>query len=150
MVARRERLQGLRILVVEDEALVLMEIEDMLRELGCAIVGPVSTVATALTAIGENELDGALLDMNLRGEHILPVTEKLLARGVPFLLVTGYATYSGNAPTLKDAPRLTKPFSLRSLGAAMTEQFAGHKQKVAGPVGDPPPQPPLLAPQLRS
>lgn len=135
MEARPEKLHGLRILVVEDEALVLMEIEDMLRELGCEIVGPVSTVATALAAIGENELDGALLDMNLRGEHILPAAEKLLARGVPFLLVTGYASCSGNAPTLKDAPRLTKPFSLQSLGAAMTEQFARHKQKVRGPVG---------------
>src|SRR5512134_2519786 len=116
MEARPEKLHGLRILVVEDEALVLMEIEDMLRELGCESVGPVSSVATALAAIGENELDGSLLDMNLRGEHILPAAEKLLARGVPFLLVTGYAICSGNAPTLKDAPRLTKPFSLQSLG----------------------------------
>ena len=46
MEARPEKLHGLRILVVEDEALVLMEFEDMLRELGCEIVGPVSTVAT--------------------------------------------------------------------------------------------------------
>ena len=127
MKARPEKLHGLRILVVEDETLVLMEIEDMLRELGCEIVGPASTVATALSAIGENELDGALLDMNLRGEHILPVAEKLMALGVPFLLVTGYAIRAGITPALDDAPRLTKPFSLQSLGAAMTEQFARHK-----------------------
>lgn len=106
-----------------------MMIEDMLHELGCTIVGPVSTVATAVAAIQENELDGALLDMNLRGEHILPAAETLLARGVPFLLVTGYVN-ADNAPTLHDAPRLTKPFNLQGLGAAMTEQFARHRQKV--------------------
>jgi CheY-like chemotaxis protein len=133
MKARPQSLHGLRILVVEDEALVLMELEDMLQDFGCEIVGPVSTVAAALTAIGENELDGALLDMNLRGEHILPVAEKLLARRVPFLLVTGYAVCSGNAPTLDDAPRLTKPFSLKSRRAAMTELFAPHQQSALGP-----------------
>ena len=106
----------------------------MLHELGCEIVGPVSSVATALAAIGENELDGALLDMNLRGEHVLPAAEKLMARGVPFLLDTGYALSSSNAPTLKDVPRLTKPFTLQSLGAAMTQQFASPEQKVRGPV----------------
>ncbi|HSP25448.1 MAG TPA: response regulator, partial [Saliniramus sp.] len=72
------------------------------------------------------------LDMNLRGEHILPVAEALMARGVPFLLVTGYAGSSGSAPALDDAPRLTKPFSLQGLQAAMTEQFAPHEQKAKG------------------
>lgn len=134
MKTRPKSLEGLRILVVEDEALVLMELEDMLQEIGCEIVGQVSTVAAALAAIEENELDGVLLDMNLRGEHILPVAEKLLARRVPFLLVTGYAICSGNAPTLDNAPRLTKPFSLKSLRAAMTEQFASHEQIALGPM----------------
>ena len=118
-----EKLHGLRILVAEDETLVLMEIEDMLRELGCEIVGPASTVAAALVAVEESALDGALLDMNLHGERILPAIKKLLAQGVPFLLVTGYAGDTGDEPELKDAPRLTKPFSLQSLGAAMTKAF---------------------------
>jgi CheY-like chemotaxis protein len=123
MTPSLEKLRGLRILVAEDETLVLMEIEDMLRDLGCEIVGPVSTVAAALVAIEEPGLDGALLDMNLHGERILPAIKKLLARGVPFLLVTGYAGGTSDEPALKDAPRLTKPFSLQSLGAAMTEAF---------------------------
>lgn len=119
-----EKLRGLRILVAEDETLVLIEIEDMLREFGCEIVGPASTVAASLVAIEETALDGALLDMNLRGERILPAIKKLLAQRVPFLLVTGYAGAIGDEPELKDAPRLTKPFSLQSLGAAMIEAFA--------------------------
>lgn len=119
-----EKLQGLRILVAEDEPLVLMEIEDMLRELECEIVGPASTVKAAVAAICQNDLDGALLDMNLRGERVAPAAEELLARGVPFLLVTGYASRAGDEPALKDAPRLHKPFSLHSLGAAMSNAFA--------------------------
>jgi len=126
MKARAEALQGLRILVVEDEALIVMEMEDMLTELGCQVVGPVSTVEKALALIGEAEVDGALLDMNLRGEHVLPAAEKLMARNVPFLLVTGYDIRSGNAPALNDAPRLSKPFSLQSLSAAMTDRFVPH------------------------
>ena len=118
-----EKLQGLRILVAEDETLVLMEIEDMLGEFGCEIVGPVSTVGAAVAAIRHNDLDGALLDMNLRGERIVPAAEELLARGVLFILCTGYAGAAGDEPALKDAPRLTKPFSLQSLGAAMAEAF---------------------------
>ena len=117
------KLKGLRILVAEDEMLVLMELEDMLRELGCEVVGPVSTVAAALTAIEESGLDGALLDMNLHGEQILPAVEKLQAQSIPFLLVTGYAGSNGDEPALRHAPRLTKPFSLQGLGAAMTETF---------------------------
>ena len=119
-----EKLHGLRILVAEDETLVLMEIEDMLRELECEIVGPVSTVGAAVSTVRQNDLDGALLDMNLRGERIAPAAEELVARGVPFLLVTGYASRAGDEPALKNAPRLTKPFSLLRLGAAMSDAFS--------------------------
>lgn len=118
-----KKLHGLRILVAEDETLVLMEIEDMLRDLECEIVGPVSTVEAAVAAIRQHDLDGALLDMNLHGKHIAPAAEQLLARDVPFLLVTGYASRAGDGPALKEAPRLQKPFSLHSLGTAMSAAF---------------------------
>ena len=118
-----EKLQGLRILVAEDEALVLMDIENMLHDFGCRIVGPVATVEAALTAIRENDLDGALLDMSLHGERITPAAEVLLARGIPFLLCTGYGRESGDEAAIRDAPRLTKPFSMESLRTAMGEAF---------------------------
>jgi CheY-like chemotaxis protein len=100
-----------------------MELEHMLQSLGCDVVGSASSVPNALAVIGKCKLDGALLDMNLRGEGILPVAEKLLEKGVPFLLVTGYASSTGDHTLLKDAPRLNKPFSIRSLGAAMLGAF---------------------------
>ncbi len=125
-----EKLRGLRILVAEDDALILMDIEEMLREIGCKIVGPVSTVAAALAAIEENELDGALLDMNLHGERISPAADELLARGVQFILCTGYSSNTKDKAAIQNAPRLTKPFNLKTLRAAMNEAF-GHSLDAA-------------------
>jgi CheY-like chemotaxis protein len=119
-----DKLQGLRILVAEDEALILIEIEDMLREIGCEVVGPVATVNAALAAIRGNDLDGALLDMSLHGERITPAAEELLARGVRFILCTGYGREAGDEAVIRDAPRLTKPFNAGNLRAAMYEAFA--------------------------
>lgn len=118
-----ENLRGLCILVAEDDALILMDIEAMLNEIGCKIVGPVSTVAAALAAIEQNELDGALLDMNLHGERIAPAADDLLARGVQFILCTGYSRNSKDEAAIQNAPRLTKPFNFQTLRAAMNEVF---------------------------
>ena len=119
-----EKLQGLRILVAEDEALILMELEDMLRDLGCEIVGPVATVDEALLAIRQNHIDGALLDMSLHGERITPAAEELRARGVRYVLCTGYVRSADDEAAIRDAPRLTKPFTLEGLRSAITDVFA--------------------------
>jgi CheY-like chemotaxis protein len=123
MERRRESLTGLRILVAEDETFIVMDIEDMLRDLQCEIVGPASTVEAAVAAIREIPIDGALLDLNLHGQTILPAAEELARRAIPFLLVTGYASRHGDISALRDAPRLKKPFGLDELRAAMHEVF---------------------------
>jgi DNA-binding NarL/FixJ family response regulator len=64
MDTRRDALAGLRILVVEDEFLVAMLVEEMLQNLRCEIVGPVSTLEEAVATVRQNRLDGALLDVN--------------------------------------------------------------------------------------
>ena len=117
------KLEGLRILIAEDEALILMEIEDMLLEMKCRIVGPAATVDATLEAIRENEIDGALLDMSLHGKHITPAADALVARGVPFVLCTGYAREDGDEAAIRNAPRLTKPFTMQTLRAAMDDAF---------------------------
>lgn len=118
-----KELQGLRILVAEDELLVLMVLENMLREIGCEIVGPVATVEAALEAISHGGIDGALLDMNLHGGRITPAVEELVAQGIPFLLCTGYGRNPCEEPVIRDAPRLTKPFRLDDLHAALSATF---------------------------
>ncbi len=77
-------------MVVEDESLVSMLIEDLLIDQGCHVVGPFSTVDAALMAARDADLQLAVLDVNLHGERVYPVAEALEARGIPFLLLSGY------------------------------------------------------------
>lgn len=79
-----------RVLVVEDEALVAMLIEELLEDCGCSVVGPCSSVATALKAATTEAVDLAVLDVNLRGEKVYPVAEALSERHIPFLFLSGY------------------------------------------------------------
>jgi CheY-like chemotaxis protein len=79
-----------RILVVEDEVLISMFLEDVLDDLGALVVGPVTNLKDGLGAIQGESLDGAILDLNLGGEHTYPIADALTARGVPFVFITGY------------------------------------------------------------
>jgi DNA-binding response OmpR family regulator len=125
MDARSDALAGLRILVVEDEMLVAMLIEQMLQELRCDVIGPVSTVEDAIAAVRTQRLDGALLDMNLHGKSSSLAADELLDRAVPFLLVTGYVSSDRDLAVLKTAPRLKKPFDMDDLRDRMLEVFVG-------------------------
>lgn len=83
-------LSGLRVLIVEDEPLLQLELADMLEEWGCQIAGTAGRVGTALQIADEAEFDVALLDVNLAGENVDPVVRELERRGTPFLFLTGY------------------------------------------------------------
>jgi PAS domain S-box-containing protein len=85
---------GPRVMVVEDEALVAMVLGDHLTELGFSVVGPHSRVADAIAAIKGEDIDAAVLDVNLGGELVYPVADLLATRGVPFIFVTGYGLES--------------------------------------------------------
>jgi CheY-like chemotaxis protein len=105
----RSRLAGLRLLVLEDEALVAMLIEDTLRDLGCVVIGPAGTVAHALDLVAQETINLALLDVNLGGERSYAVAEALAARGTPFVFVTGYGA-TGVDKRYRRVPVLQKPF----------------------------------------
>lgn len=114
-------LKGKRILVVEDEALIAVMVEDMLTEMGSMVVGPAATIEQALALARAENLDGAVLDVNVRGERIDPVADALAARGVPVLFATGYGEVrlaSGAAATVIDKP-YTQEKLARGLAAAM-------------------------------
>ena len=113
---------GLEILVVEDEALVLMSLEDMLAEFGCVVAGTASSVSDALSAIMTSDgLDAAILDVNLLdGEKVYPVADILAERGVPLVFSTAFA----GADILDRYPQgrlLKKPYTPEALAEMLIE-----------------------------
>ena len=108
----------LRILIVEDEMLVAMNIEDMLLDLGHEVAGLASRLEPALSLAQEANFDGAMLDVNLAGEPSFPVAQILRERGIPFLFATGYGI-KGIVEEYRAAPVLQKPFRAADLGQAL-------------------------------
>lgn len=115
-------LSGLRILVVEDEFLVALEIERMLLDFNCDVVGPVADLEIALELAQEEPIDGAVLDVNVGGRKIDPVAFALAERGIPFILSTGY-TSEGITAALRARPRLNKPFGDLQMAELMADVF---------------------------
>jgi CheY-like chemotaxis protein len=108
----------LRVLVVEDEMLVAMNIEDMLLDLGHEVAGLAGRLLPALTLAREAEFDAAMLDVNLAGETSFPVADILLERSIPFLFATGYGL-QGIEESYRGHPVLQKPFRTADLGVAL-------------------------------
>ncbi len=114
-------LHGKRVLIVEDEALIALALMNAIRDMGCVVVGPASTVGAALDLARQNPPDLAVLDVNLAGAGSAPVAEALRSIGVPFVYCTGYAEQALQiAPELR-AAMLTKPIDPCALEAALRE-----------------------------
>ncbi len=97
-----------RVLVVEDEALLALEIAHVLSEAGFNVIGSARAVAQALSLIEETGCDVAVLDVNLGGETSEPVAWRLLARGTPFVALSGYSR-AQHPPVFSSAPAFAKP-----------------------------------------
>ena len=111
---------GLVVLVVEDEFLIAMDLEAMLTEHGWRVLGPAATVSMALSLLEDGEMpDVALLDVNLRGETVVPVAEVLRERGVPIVLASAYDHADSMADVLAGSPNIGKPTRERHLLATL-------------------------------
>jgi CheY-like chemotaxis protein len=120
-------LDGLRVLIVEDELVIAMELENLLRGLGCIVLGPAPTVGAALRTLAAERPDVAVLDVNLEGERVTPVAEALREQGVPFVLVTGYGSERLHEEALQDAAYVRKPVEAHLLARALAEALARHE-----------------------
>jgi CheY-like chemotaxis protein len=113
-----------RIIVVEDEAMIAMMLEDMLEDLGCEVAASFGDLPSALSWLSRcgDEIDGALLDVNLAGETVFPVADLLYAKGKPFGFITSYTA----VPQARSyhAKVLNKPVDSRDLGA-LVKSFSG-------------------------
>lgn len=103
-----------RVLVVEDEPLIGMDIEDAVKELGHEVVGPIAELGEAVDLAANTALECAILDINIRGGRSYPVADMLLKRGLPVLLLTGYGAQS-LPQRLREVVRLAKPFTAEQL-----------------------------------
>ena len=121
------RLDGFRILVVEDTVLLADAISDQLRSHGCTVIGPAGRLERALKLARSETLDGVLLDLNLAGEFSFPVAAELSKRGVPFIILTGYESLSIVPPEFRSAPRLQKPFYPEHLTDLIAQTFSKQK-----------------------
>lgn len=108
-------LAGKHVLLVEDQALIAMDVEDALRQLGATAVASAPTVQSAATEIDRRVPDCAVLDINLSGETSLSVAESLLSHGVPFIFATGYRENAMIPDRLAHVPIVRKPISPAAL-----------------------------------
>src|ERR1700730_18734955 len=134
-------LSRLRILVVEDEGLIALNLERMLHHFGCEVIGPISEIGHIIDAVRKHCPDGALLDVNLRGRKVFDVLPELTSFGVPFVLISGYDDPTLFPAAFRDLPRIAKPFDESATahsGAfdpANVKELAEHvKAKFAGKV----------------
>jgi DNA-binding response OmpR family regulator len=113
-------LTGCRVLLVEDDALIAMDVEGSLRDFGCGVVGPFGSVAEAVAALRTEQPDCAVLDLNLNGELAMPIADALADAQVPYLFLSGHSR-----DLLPDRhrtrPFLSKPYLERALRAILTE-----------------------------
>jgi PAS domain S-box-containing protein len=108
------------VLLVEDEPMISMMLADMLVENGHRVDGPYSILTDALAAATNNDLHAGILDINLRGESALPIADMLIARNIPFVFVTGYAT-DAIEPRYNHIPLLQKPIEPENVWIALKQ-----------------------------
>jgi DNA-binding response OmpR family regulator len=114
--ADSEIIAGARILVVEDEFLIALELERILKEAGAREVVLASQAVEALAALSKDEpLDMAVLDVRLGAESGEPVARALRERGIAFVIATGAANGSAAWEGFGDVPVVEKPFDADTL-----------------------------------
>ncbi len=128
---RTTRLKGSRILVVEDEVLLAMETANHLAAAGATVIGPANTLSAGLSMAASEQIDGAVLDLNLGGQSAEPLLQFLTRMKVPFIVITGYETAGIQVPVL-----LRKPVEYPTLIEGLSEQLskAGRRRVAASSV----------------
>jgi CheY-like chemotaxis protein len=121
----------LRILVAEDESLIALDVESMLSAIGCEVVGPVGSIEDIVRVAErlaiDGAIDGALLDVNLRGRQVFEVVSELTGRGIPVVLTSGYDDASLFPTAFRHLPRISKPFNEAALRRVCATVFLDPK-----------------------
>lgn len=113
-----------RVLIVEDEVLIAMDLEDMLNDLGHEVVGQATRIDKAMELASESDIDFAVLDINLAGKKSFPVADILSERGIPFAFATGNGP-EGLTDGYRDFPALQKPYAQEDLERTIAQVLRG-------------------------
>jgi len=124
-MAQGRALEGLRVMIAEDNLFAAMELEKVLVDLGCEPVGPVAQLEQALRLAQQENLDGALLDVDLRGELVFAVAEELERRRIPVIFASGYDTDDMFPAPFVQHPRLRKPFGETEIRRVLEDTIGG-------------------------
>lgn len=125
---------GRSVLLVEDELLVALDIEQVLKTAGFRVLGPVSSVTSALALLKTEKPDAAILDLNLRGELVTPVARRLREMGVPFVLSTAYNHLrADDEEAFSGVANLGKPMASARCVQVLGEILAGLKRDPGAP-----------------
>lgn len=115
-----------RVLVVEDEMLIAMELEAILIGGGYEVIGPAPTVSAAIALLNRQRPDAGVLDVNLRGEMVTPLAIALRAMEIPFLLSSAYEpVHLNDYPVLREANNIGKPASRERLLTSLASVLQG-------------------------
>lgn len=115
-------LRGRRVLVVEDEYLIAEELRQQLEDSGADVIGPVGHLEAALSCAREEQIDFAVLDLNLGGAPAFPLADLLAERAVPMIFSTGYDTIS-IPPRYAHVTTCIKPLMIGDLVSALEDQL---------------------------
>lgn len=124
-------LANIAVFVAEDEALVAMNLEDMLMDLGCHVAGSAMQVEEAERQFAAGlDCDAAILDVNLGGEMIFEFAGQLRARGIPIVFATGYGQ-EGLPEDWRSHPILQKPYTEEQVAEALVQAVGGTTGRIA-------------------
>jgi two-component SAPR family response regulator len=118
---KRGPLEGMQILIVEDEYLLADDLRRTVGRLGASVLGPAPSVEGARSLLDSQRCDFALLDVNLNGDTVFPIADSLEIQGIPYLFVTGYESWTMPYRFPPDR-RLGKPVTADALLRAISEQ----------------------------
>ncbi len=117
-------LDGARILIVEDDFFIIMELDSILEWAGVEVIGPCRTLAQARREIEKAELMAAILDYRLGADTSLPTARQLAQRGVPFVFFTGQVDASDIRAEYPGARIIAKPFQRQAILSALAATLA--------------------------
>lgn len=128
-------LEGISVLLVEDEAILAIDVAGIIEMAGGRVVGPAYSLGQGFHWLDRGKFDCAVLDINLHDELVFKLADALIERGIPIVFLSSHSLNIA-PPHLRERPLVHKPFSTHSLVKAIKAQAAGKLTAAA-------PQPPI-------